>query len=466
MKISIALILLLCTQCNYSFELMYAPTVKYKTIYYIQDSLTYAGAIFDCCCKQEISVENAFKENKCPFCGKCDQEKINEFKNLLLEHAFKLYEPIERVKYLIENGAAFKEELLKKEYVLKYLQKNPELINIFNIDHAKIIKYFRRRLNYTLDLSLVAGKNQLKPEDFLNLLLDGPAFIYKFDDTIYSYIEEYNDDEKEDFFRQLLYRGYGFGHFKYCLDLANKFNIDLKDKSYFEDCVRNKIKYNKISFDQLLELDLPQNIISRLNDIISLEDLESYQKIFGPKSLEDFPESNSKIQKLIFSNDSYDNRTALNYIDLLKLYLPRDTRGNSLQMRLVMLDRLDLLGNLPEDSSVNKDGFDNLSWSVLSGSKNCFSYLLDKSDLDHFDNDGRTTLMMTINSNQTMMLYKLLRKKANYKAIDFDGINCFEHVKNSSSYKIKAVFYTMVIKDKVENKIGKLFNNIKSRYLK
>lgn len=425
-----------------------------------------ASYVYNCDCKEYFYIDEIFRNISCPFCAKNNPEAQQEFKDIIFVNAV-LKNDYRWANKLLDKGAKISiTNLHKFPRIYDFLEKFPEQVDKNNLDHYQIIKE-SMKLYDVIDAKYFSDKNLMSIEKFLELFnfclhtykaYNSQEYMVRarYLESLKEYAKKYPDKlelckelDKDEWNTDLI------------TEFALDYNVDVQKLENFDKNFKNMYYASRYTINKLLKIN-PKFLYD--DYFIEKSDINGIREFIKLR-----PELRLKDFKSIVANmnrDLFDKSCSYNYQKLLKNMkeeLPKDEKGNDFQMRAIMMDDtdLDLIDGIRKDIPVNKKGFNDFSLSILYGSEKFFEKYLPVSDLEHFDNDGRTPIMMSINANQPKMLYELLKNKANYRAKDFDGLSCYDYARSTSNYKTKTIFYTMVIKDIIKKNISKLYDLIK-----
>ena len=409
---------------------------------------------YGCKCNKEVSTDYALFNAECPYCRSIDLKKYTKFKHRAIHWALRRG-PLFRAVLIVMTGGSVDEVTLQDPLVLNVLADNPELVDQLNIDHLILFKGLRY---WGKSVDCKSLKEKISPQELANFInRDIRAFYYL---RLKSYVNKFNSREKIEFSSLLIeMQALQNDSLVDALEILRDSKIDYHIcpnlyQAFLLSCSRNGNRAIT-SLTRNYANDLAKNN-NEVKKYLTLNSLSQVKRFLDISSLEECPIALKEIQKLLFSNNS---KYALETLKECNLTLPKDNRGNTLQMRAAMLDKIELLKQIPNDQSLNKEGLNSLSWSILTNSKQAFKHLLPDSNIEEFDNNGRTPLMLSLQANNFYMTYQLLKNGANVKARDFDGNNCDDYVKTKSK-SIKAIFKLMTLKRNIYDNIDRYKNSL------
>jgi ankyrin repeat protein len=480
----------------YSCELILKPNHKYKkpkehlfkgngditTKYFIFP----ASYVYDCDCKSYVGENEIFANTCCPFCRINNPEAQQRFKNILFVNAV-LRHNLKRANKLLKKGAKITtEDLHKFTDIYYFLEQFPEQVDKNNLDHYQLMRdnyqllvnrYKKNYARYKVSSDFYRGINAYKLADeklmsqehfieLLNFCLDTNNNEDKLaNDIKHNYLWELKKYATK--YPDKLALCKEFDKDKRKTDLIEKFvldyNVDAKQLPNFDKNFKANYGGYGHSIKELLKINPNYLFDNFFIERASIDKIKDFIKLRPDLKLKDFKEFASKVNTKIFCK--YDSYRCQEIFKMLNEELPKDEKGNDFQMRIIMLDKTEipLIDGIRKNSPVNKNGFDDFSLSILYNAEKFFDKYLPVSDLEHFDNDGRTPLMMALSTNQHKMLREILKRKANYNARDFDGLSCYNYARNSDSYKTKYIFYSIVIRDIIEKNVSKFCDYIKTK---
>jgi hypothetical protein len=447
-----------------------------------------ASYVYDCDCKNYVGENDIFAYSHCPFCKINNPEAQQRFKNILFVNAALRYNH-KRANKLLKKGAKITtEDLHKFSHIYYLLEQFPEQVDKNNLDHYQLMRDHyqvlvdRYKKNFArskvssdfyrgINAYKLADEKLMSQEHFIELLnfcLDTENNEDKLaNDIKHNYLWELKKYATK--YSDKLALCKEFDKDKRKTDLIEKFvldyNVDAQQLPNFDKNFKEKYGGYGHSIKELLKINPNYLFDNFFIERASIDRIKDLIKLRPDLKLKDFKEFALEVNRYLFSSYSYDSHRCQEILKMLNEELPKDEKGNDFQMRVIMMDRTDipLIDGIRKNSPVNKKGFDDFSLSILYNSEKFFDKYLPVSDLEHFDNDGRTPLMMAISGNQHKMLREILKHNANYYARDFDGQSCYNYVRGSDNYKTKYIFYSMVIKDIIKKNFSKLCDFVQTK---